>query len=391
MGRCTRNATDYSLIFLMGQALADSSTSQSFIDEFPPELAKEIAWGLQQSELAANRPADFIAMANGLLTDAAYRYGADQMIAETQVAQAAPKASLYDNSATDEVIFSREMWDGAYEKALQTARGVADQLGGPDLAGYRAWWWYLTSVAANRVGDPAVAGEALERAVGTGINIAWLYRVMRKTRTNPPVAVEADPRAEELWNAIGHWGWTGPSFSNAMQEMRTRLSQTNHLDVHMGLEALGRCFGLRSLRPTLSGAPDVAWLDVNRGLAIEAKTEKKQDGTLYKKELQEAKGHPEWLRHFEKLDHTFPLHVSIVSPTMMLDPTAVPFANELYVTTLKPIQELADKAIASVTELRTMFLGRDFTEVRSHFEQEMHSKALTWLAIDSVMLGTKLA
>jgi hypothetical protein len=391
MGRCTRNATDFSLIFLMGQALADAVTSRAFIDEFPQELAKEITWGLQQSELASQQPSAFLEMAKGLILNSDYRKAADVMIASVDVSQTPPpQLNLYDDSASDEVKFSREMWEGAYEQALETARVVADRVGGPEMAGYRAWWWYLVSIAAEKLNDNGVASGALNRAIGTGINSAWLFRVLRKIHAHAAPVLEGDPRAEELWNAISDWGWTGPAFSQKMAEMRKLLASVIHLDSCMGLEILGRCYGLRSLRPTTQGAPDVAWLDLSRGLALEAKTEKKPTGSLFKKDLQEAKGHPDWLRHFENLGSAYAIQVSILSPTISLDETAKPFAGGLHVVSPDGVRKLGEATIKAVTELRTSFLGREFTESKTEFEQAMMVKGLSWKSIDGVFLSSSL-
>lgn len=390
MGRCTRNATDFSLIFLMGQGLADAVTSNAFINEFPAELGKEITWGLQQSELATKKPADFIEMVRGLALDEEYRKAADDLISLIQVQTTPSQLNEYDKSAFEEVLFSKQMWEGAYEDALQTARTVADRVGGPEMSGYRAWWWYLVSVAAERVNNTNVVIDALTRAIATGINISWLHRVLRKVNANPAPLATQDPRSEELWNAISEWGWTGPTFLQRMQEMQSWLASNAHVDSHRSLEILGRCFGLRTLRPTTPGAVDVAWLDLNRGLALEAKTEKKPDGTLSKKDLQEAKGHPEWLRHFEKLAPSFEIAVSIVSPTSALDNAAKPFAADLYIASPEAITALAELAIKAVSELRITFMGKEYTEARASFEQVMQVKNLSWAAIESVFMSARL-
>ena len=390
MGRCTRNATDFALIFLMGQALADAATSKTFMDEFPTELAAELTWGIEQSQLASTQPSDFIEMALGLATDAEYRRGANSLISSINVAKKATQPNTYDLSASDEVLFSRDMWEGAYEKALETARTVADRSGGPDLAGYRAWWWYLASVASRHVGDTHVEAEALTRAAGTGINAAWLFRLLRKRKVADTSSVEINPLSEGLWTAITDWGWSGPGFASKMQEMRKFLASKAHVDVHQGMELLGRCYGARTLRPTTPGSPDVAWLDVSQGMAFEAKTEKKADGSLYKKDLQEAKGHPEWLRHYERLDEGFPIRVIIISPTKTLDEAAVPFASDVFVVSPEAIAELADSAISAVQELRTKYLGREFTEVAAEFAQGMKVRKLLWDHAESVLSAEKL-
>jgi hypothetical protein len=393
MGRCTRNATDFALIFLMGQALADSATSSTFIEEFPPELAAELTWGLEQSQSISSAPKDFVDMALGLVSDSDYRKQANEAISSTVVAGKTPVSTVYEDSAIDEVRFSQAMWEGAYENALGTARSVADLAGGPQLAGYRGWWWYLASIAAHQLSEKHVEIDALGRAAAAGINASWLLRLLREQRAAIPAKAEIQSEADELWTAISDWGWTGPDFGKKMQEMQLLLSSKAHKDVHRGVEILGRCFGSRSIRPKEEGAPDVAWLSGNRAIAFEAKTEKKEQGALYKKELQEAKGHPDWLQYFQAAESNCELTVDIViiSPTQALHNVAVPFARGLFVVSPQTVADLAKQAAKAISELRTKFTGKEFTEVALEFSESMRVRNLTWEAAEKVLLADKLA
>lgn len=393
MGRCTRNATDFAVIFLMGQALADSATSSTFLEEFPPELAAELTWGLEQSQFTSSAPKDFVDMAIGLVSDLEYRKQANHAISSIVVERKAAGPTVYEDSATDEVRFSRSMWEGAYENALKTARSVADRAGGPQLAGYRGWWWYLASTAAHLLSEKHVEAEALGRAAGTGMNASWLLRLLREQKAATPTEVEIEFEAEELWNAIDDWGWTGPSFGKKMQEMQSLLNSEAHKDVHRGVEILGRCYGARSIRPKEEGAPDVAWLSGNRAIAFEAKTEKKEKGALYKKELLEAKGHPDWLQYFQAAESNTDLTVDVVviSPTKTIHDVAVPFAQGLFVALPGTVVDLANDAANAVSELRTKFTGKEFTEVATEFSEAMRVRELTWENAAKVLLAEKLA
>jgi hypothetical protein len=393
MGRCTRNATDFSLIFLMGQALADSATSSTFLEEFPPELAAELAWGLEQSQLTQSSPNDFVEMALGLLADPQYRKEANDAISAIAVSGKSASPSVYEDGASDEVRYSHFMWEGAYENALDIARSVADRAGGPQLAGYRGWWWYLASISAHYLGDNHLEAETLGRAVGAGVNASWLLRLLRERRVSIPTTIEIEPEAEELWNAINDWGWAGPAFGKKMQEMDKFLSATAHNDVHRGIELLGRCFGARTIRPTDEGAPDVAWISGNRSIAFEAKTEKGEKGSLYKKELQEAKGHPDWLQYFQAAESNSELSVDvvIVSPTKKLHKVAIPFAGGLFVISPEAVLNLAKSAAKAVSELRTKFAGKEFTDVAVAFSEAMRVRNVTWKNAEKALLQDKLA
>jgi hypothetical protein len=208
-----------------------------------------------------------------------------------------------------------------------------------------------------------------------------------------PARVEIEPEAEELWNAIDDWGWAGPGFGKKMQEMQSLLNSTAHNDVHRGVEILGRCFGARTIRPTDDGAPDVAWLSGNRAIAFEAKTEKEEKGSLYKKELQEAKGHPDWLQYFQAAESNSELtvDVAIISPTKKLHKTAIPFAGGLFVISPEAILDLAKNAAKAVSELRTKFAGKEFTDVAVEFSEAMRVRKLSWKHAEEALLVNELS
>ena len=103
MGRCTRNATDFAVIVWLGQSLVNSATSKSLLKSFPAELAAEIAWGAQQSELAAATPGALVDMILGLVGDAKYRQAADASIEAIQAKQPEPILKDYEEAGPDEV------------------------------------------------------------------------------------------------------------------------------------------------------------------------------------------------------------------------------------------------------------------------------------------------
>ena len=90
LGRCTRNATDFAVVFWLGQSLINAIPNTDLVDGFPQDLRAELKWGIEQSRLAASDPEALAAMAEGLLTEAAYRKGANDQIGEWQAQLASP-------------------------------------------------------------------------------------------------------------------------------------------------------------------------------------------------------------------------------------------------------------------------------------------------------------
>lgn len=125
--------------------------------------ATEIRWGVEQSASATrNRGDDLVDMIVRLLEHADYRQGAEADITSVQVPEAEEEPAQYEQVGIDEVRFVKAMWDEDYQRGLELARSIADQISAPELSGYRAWWWYLTSVAAFLAGEPNVERDALQ-------------------------------------------------------------------------------------------------------------------------------------------------------------------------------------------------------------------------------------
>ena len=189
MGRCTRSATDFAVIVWLGQSLVNAATSEAVLSGMPRELAAEIVWGVQQSTSATKRDGDeLVDMIAGLLDDADYRQGADADIASIQVKEPEEEPPQYEQFGIDEVRFARAMWDEDHQRGFQIARCIVDQISAPELSGYRAWWWYLTSMGASLAGEPNAERDALRRGSKCGVNSGWFKRLLRDRGGNADAA-----------------------------------------------------------------------------------------------------------------------------------------------------------------------------------------------------------
>ena len=348
MGRCTRSATDFAVIVWLGQSLVNTATSEAVLGGLPPELAAEIRWGVGQSVSATkNRGNELVDMIVGLLEDAEYRQGANADIVSVQVPEAEEEPAQYEQFGIDEVRFAKAMWDADYQGGLSLARSIADKISAPELSGYRAWWWHLTSIAASLAGELNAERDALRRGLKCGVNAGWFNRLLRDRgeAPTPLTGTGVVPNAEGLWDLFVNWGWAGPKFQQNISRMLEQLNDEYHISYHEGLETLGKCFGAQTTRVTEPGAPDVVWsfpTDVH--FVFEAKTEKEQEGTLSKRDLLQAKGHTDWVR--AKICEgraSSTVEPIIVSPDTAVHPVGLPFTAGLYHLKQKEIRERAEE------------------------------------------------
>ena len=153
------------------------------------------------------------------------------------------------------------------------------------------------------------------------------------------------------------------------------MKDTNHIGYHEGLEALGKCFGATTTRSTESGAPDVVWsFTTDLHLAFEAKTEKKQTSVLSKKDVQEAKGHPDWIQtHLSDNAETAEIATVIIAASPSLHQIALPFAGGLFYVDPPSVLKIADKAAENLRKLRVKFSGRDYAQAAVEFSTAMRN------------------
>lgn len=137
MGRCTRDATDFAVIILLGQSLLDSITPPAFSKTLPGEIQRELEWGLEQGEVAREDSDALMQMVVGLLTDEEYRKNANESIAELDIPDQISDELGDEDSGKAEVLYLRAMWSYDYLGAYQIARRIADDINKPELAGYR--------------------------------------------------------------------------------------------------------------------------------------------------------------------------------------------------------------------------------------------------------------
>lgn len=394
MGRCTRNATDFAVIVWLGQSLVNAASTASFLNGLPPELSAEVRWGVSQSELAAKNADELISMILALIDDPEYRKQADADIAGLEKKPKEGMLPDFEEAGEDEVRYAKAMWDENFEYALETAHGIADQLNSVELAGYRAWWWYLASIAAAQLGERSAEQDALKRGASCGINAGWLNQLLRKRKVALPARTNGiEPNAESLWDVLAQWGWAGPKFESKIGQMLAQLGEVDAVSYHQGLEILGNCFGALPTRTTAEGAPDVVWsfLTEDVHIAFEAKTDKKVSGVLYKKEVLEAKGHSDWIREFfADGGSATEIATIVVAPSPDLHQIALPFAGGLFYVGPDRVLALAKKVADSIRELRIKFSGQDFPEAAAAFSAEMRNMGLDISSIKKALLSDLL-
>ena len=395
MGRCTRSATDYAVIIWLGQSLVNAATSQPLLAGMPAELATEIRWGLKQVE-STTLVGDIASMITGLLSESDYRKSADDSITEATGSDPVEGPPLeYEKAGSGEVRFAKAMWEEDHTRALSTARSIADQITAPELAGYRAWWLYLASIAAGLAKNRSAESDALQRASHCGVNRGWISSVLLQRTSgivNEAGIDEFESNAEGIWDLLDSWGWAGPNFARRLEKMQEQLSNQYHVSYHEGLETLGKCLGADTIRSTEDGAPDVIWSfarDIH--FPFEAKTEKIPSSSLTKKNLLETKGHVDWvLERVVENSLSASIDPILVSPHSNVHSVGDTFRKRIFYIHPDKILEFSRDVAKHLLELRVKFGGRDYPAAAKELSVEIRAANMDVPKIISMLKETPL-
>lgn len=375
MGRCTRNPTDFAVIFWLGQSLVNAATNPKLVQGMPEALRKEILWGNEQVHVDGDAIGELSSMVLGLLDDAEYRKLADESIDDMDPLAAVEDPSVFEEAGRDEVRFTRALWSEDYGGAYKVSRGVIDTIGQTDLTGYRAWWYYLASIAAQKLQDEDKLRDCLTRGRACGVNSGRFEVLLKQLgQTTTAHGDELDRRlAEQVWSLLDKWGWVGASFDAKVKEMRICLSDANHKKFHMGLDLLGQAVGADVTRRSGDGTPDVVWsLPGDVFIALEAKSEKTAESMLSKKDILQAKGHVDWIRSelgVQDVDAT--IIPVIVSDATKVHSAAKPHVESLRHRTMSDLRSLCENVVKALSDLRVKYSGKEFPGSSATFSVEL--------------------
>ena len=194
----------------------------------------------------------------------------------------------------------------------------------------------------------------------------------------PPSETHVEPNAQGVWDLLDNWGWAGPTFEEHVEQMQAQLSDPYHVAFHEGVEALGKCLGAQTTRLTEAGAPDVVWTFANDvHIAFEAKTEKKSDAALSKKDLQQTRGHRDWV--CERLCDgrtTAVIETVAVSEDPKVHQIGLPFTAGVFHMTPKSLASLVDHVVKVLRDVRIKFSGRDFAAAAPELSAVLRNSGL---------------
>lgn len=370
-GRCTRTPTDYAAVVVLGYDLTRLLQQEEVRRLLHPELQAELEFGLLQSK-GVTAPGEFLEYLNALLGRTADWQAADGAIVSLREGKqrgTRPALPKLREAVKHEVRFQKEFWNRRFEEALNAARQVLTHLGGPDVAGYRAFWNYLAASVAYQAaqrGNTPMRQVALEhyRAAAQALpSVSWLVELSRPSINEPAAVDDQDALLERLVTGLessiealgtANAGRLEAQFKSVVEG----LGRNEAAKFEPALEGLGRLLGYDAERPAAEdAAPDVLWrLGQDFGLVFEAHTDVK-DSTqpIGANKVRQTKSHPDWVAARGRLRNGVLATAVLVSPCASVTTGAHPHADGVLYWHREQLRAWATQALATVRELWLAF------------------------------------
>jgi len=402
-GRCTRSATDYATVIILGEQLNKFLLQPEKRAFFHPELQAEMEFGIEESR--DRGPGEFSENFRIFLSHGKEWQPADEAIVELRdktERRPLPCLDAFINAAPHEVDYQYAMWDGDYATAVACCRGVLAHLGGEELRGYRAFWCYLAGSAAwlasQRGAAPmdAVARDYFDRAAQAASGIPWLSELGRIGLSQGVAADDengdldlAIERLEERIESLGtvHDG----KFERYVQQIMAGLRQKKASEFERAQVQLGDLLGYEAGNSDEQSAPDPWWiLGETFGLVFEDYTDCNEDATISTTKVRQAASHPKWFAGKAEYSGTNFTPV-LVTTSKQLDVNAIPFARGVSYWDVEDFVQWADEAITTVRLLRRSFSGPGDLAWRAEAKRVYKEKGLTPKGILEHATANKLA
>lgn len=367
-GRCTRSATDYAAVVILGEQLNTFLLRPETRRYLHPELQAEIEFGIEESKGRTG---------NELLEnlDIFLRHGdvwnvADEAIVadrDERIQEILPCVENFLNAVPHEVSYQYALWNGDFATGLEEARKVLTALEGPEeLRGYRSFWMYLAGNVAWLMhssgvqGMDATAREYYGKAAKAAKGMSWLHELARigllVEDADDTSDAYLDSAIEGLECQLETLGTVHDSrFERRVKEILDGLHQTGAGPFERAQVLLGQLLGYKADNSDDDSAPDPWWvLTDTEGIVFEDYTDCKDDAVISTEKVRQAASHPDWLVDRDEYA-TIQFVPIVLTPSQTLGAGARPVAVNCHYWEMGNFVTWAENAISVVRDVRRSF------------------------------------
>lgn len=373
VGRCTRSATDYAAVCVLGDDFDDWLILDEKRSLFHPELQGELQFGFEQSVEKSAK--DFEENLAVFLEHKDAWNNVDSEILELRdkaiQAKIRGEAALLD-SADREVQYIYALWNHDYARCLALAGEIASLLSGDDTKGFRGFWYYLAGAAAEQLSREGggkqhlreVAAEHFFKAAACAPSVAWL-------RTLSPTIEDAkdsgatfaeeclQSNVERMELVFERRGFASPKkFEKEAKAILDGLAGSDADKFEEAHRSLGELLGFDAGNSSSDAAPDPWWISAGKlCIVAEDKSDSKPENPIAVKHARQAVTHPKWMLEHVNLAEKPVITCVMITPAISIHPEAATYADDVKYWQIKDFRKWAQEAIGKLRELRNEYPG----------------------------------
>ena len=396
VGRCSRNASDYSIVCVMGDTIQNDLTKQEKIKQFAPELRAEIQFGLENS-IEYSTVDDVLEQAKDFLNRAEEWQRAENYIVdlrngywneENKVEEQINKK--LQESAILELKFQDSIWKKDYKSAFDCASEIVEKLNAPALNGFKCFWNYMTGCMAyylfqNGQKEYKIPGvKFLSNALKENISIKWLSGLQEKLFSVESEDVkdtdyffDCIERIESVFSSI-------PTKQKMEEKIKSILNNLESLDgnkFERGHKEFGELLGFISENPNSTGAPDPYWIINENNLVVSEDKiyeEKEQVKKVPISDVSEARRHRAWIiEHERRITKSANIYTVLITNSSGIDDDARIYAEDIYYINRKKYVDWAVKSLTVIRSVWNTFSDIGDSEWREAVHKEFINTGIT--------------
>lgn len=362
VGRCTRNASDYSVVCVLGNSILNELTSPKIQSTYHPELRAEISFGVDNStefnsvdDIVENVKLFYARGSEWAAAEADIVELRNQYVSEGKDEAQEKIYSKLLESAQLEVNFQYDLWKKNYQAAYEKATQIVELLNAPSLSGYKCFWQYICGSLAADIGDKSKAKRFFSQACDNNKgSIRWLPDLVKIYSESKELDIDDDfffdivsSLEENLLNLQKNnkFELKAKEILDGLLSMNGTTFEQAHLD-------LGLLLGYDAHNRNDSAAPDPYWI-INDSLCIVAEDKIYEDDTkdIPVDDVTQAGRHSTWIKeNIKTLNENARIITVLVSNSTTIEESARTFAKNIFYINRN---DLHTWAVAAINALRT--------------------------------------
>lgn len=395
LGRCNRDAVDYSAVCILGDSVTEELTNKNTLKYYHPELQAELNFGYLQSVDSSTKD-----MLENF--DTFIEHGDEWACIDAEIIKMRSKMKQEELPAWEklysivsyEVEYQYAIWNKNYSRALDMINLILNKLSGSDVKGYRGYWIYLKICVMYKLfKDGKKEYEVPLRKDLNNVSACWPavkwihslesrlfhegkeveeklvdYQVIELEKVLQKNVVKSNVKFEAMVGRVTYEvdNFTGTSF------------ESTHT-------MIGRLSGFFADNSEDSGAPDPWWiLNDTICLVFEDKIYDSTNNIIPLRHVREAMTHKTWIcNKYPNIAARGKVYTIFLTNATGIEPEAAALCSEdIFYWNIEEFKQYTHKLLALIRNIRATYCGEGVSEWR---ESVKHDLEIEGIAIDQIL------